>query len=167
MTIWFLTLNSIKGQETILYHSDGTLKFDNSLKVDIKDRKAIIVFEEYLLPDIYSNIEYPILAVENAIEGSLICKIKFSKPDILEISFLKSVDKMLEIATNNGIRKIEDRICRYLNSNSKNESLEIFLPVIFEIEKNVYKENLENKKCIVIKKEETTMQKMLLMVPNE
>ena len=165
-TILFLTLNSIKGQETILYHSDGTLKFDNSLKVDIKEREALIAFEEYLLPDIYSKIEFPLLALENAIEGSLICRIKYTKPDKLEISFLKSVDKMLENATFKGIMKVEDRICRYLYSKSKKETLEIFLPIIFEIEKNIYKENLENKKCIVIRKEELTMQKMLIMVPN-
>jgi len=158
----FLTLNYVQGQETVLYNTDGKLKIDTLLKTDINERDAILAFENYLLPDIYSRIEYPTIAVENAIEGSLICKLKYTKPNLLQITFLKYVDRTLDDAVLKGIKEIEDKVCRYLNEKAKNNTIVIYLPVIFEIEKNKFEENLKIRKCILIRKEALTKQKMIV-----
>ena len=161
--IFFLSLNSTQGQETKLYNVEGKLKIDTLLKYDIKERETITIIEEYLLPSIYTQIEYPLLAYENNIEGIVICRLIYSKPNKLEISTVKSPDKFLENATLKAIKSIEDRICRYLNAKTRSNEFEFFIPIVFEIEENQFEKNLEEKNAITVRKEALTKQKMLII----
>lgn len=141
--IIFLTLISIviaKGQgHSSMYHNNGQLKVDTTLKINQKQLQKWISAERYIMIHLTRNPIYTSLAKENGVEGLSIIAFEYESPTIKNIRIIKKVGAGLDESIVNEITKYSNRISQELNYDGNKENNDstyngtYYLPFAFSV----------------------------------
>lgn len=154
----FVGLNAHSANRSSLYSSNGKLKANPRYSIDSTRVKDVSLFESYELPFIYNKVKYPGIALECAISGMVIAKIRIDSTGH-EVEIVESdpyppnsppVNNFFNESVKNGINACKNGLLRFVESNEIRLPFEFYIPFQFVWE-NTYREGLKNKNAVVIK----------------
>lgn len=143
------------GQMSNLYRADGRLKADTTFQINGDSFKNIITLEKVLLPRMYNKIKYPEIARENGNEGMIIIQLYIDNKGF-DYKIVKSNNDLLKET----VVEYFDHIDKYIIDQIRPVvgSLNIYIPVIFEIQKNKFIENLKKNNSLTIETDDIAKQ---------
>ncbi len=163
LTLIFITLfANLSSQESYLYNKLGLLRVDTTLSIDLNRIKEIIDIETYILPTLYNRLDYPLIAIENNLHGTCIVKVMINKKDKkMETQTVESIHPYIDKQIISILDSLKSNIL-YIVDTVNEADLYLYIPVIFEIEKDFFENGLRERGAVIKKSTSIAKQKWLI-----
>ncbi len=135
-------------QKSNIYNEKGQLYVDTTLCIPTKYLDDFVNFEKEMLPIIFEGIEYPLMCLDNNVEGEVIAKVTKIEKNKIAFEVEKASDKIFGKAVLKILNHYKNRIENFYMKNIKSE---YYIPFKFEIVNSSYKKDLKEQKTVVIK----------------
>ena len=136
------------GQESMLYNSNRKLNIDTTIQINEHSYNNLHFIEKALLPRIYHSLEYPEISRENNQQGIVIVKIIADEQNNFAFEIAKPTFNLLENEVIIFFENIPEYIVRQISPDEG--EINIFIPIIFEIDENYFLDKLKQKGAVSI-----------------
>jgi hypothetical protein len=163
LTLIFLSLFvNLSSQDSYLYNKFGHLRVDTSLSIDLNRIKEISDIEKYILPTLYNRLDYPLTAIENNLQGICIIKLMINKKDkTIETQTIKSIHTYIDKQIISILDSLKSNIL-YVIDTVNEMDLNLYIPVIFEIENDFYENGMRESGAVIKKSTSIAKQRSLI-----
>jgi len=139
------------GQQSNLYRPDGKLIADTTYQVDENAYSCATTIEKMLLPRMYNAISYPAVAKENGIEGIVIVQMFVFQREF-KYTVVRSDNDYLKAPVVAYFDHLDKQTIDQIRPTKG--YISFFIPIVFRIQKDQFKENLKKLGSLVIETNE-------------
>jgi len=139
------------GQQSNLYRPDGKLIADTTYQVDENAYSSAKTIEKVLLPRMYNAIGYPEVAKENGIEGIIVVQLFVFQREF-KYTVVRSDNDYLKAPVVAYFDHLDKQTIDQIRPTKG--YISFFIPVVFKIRKDQFKENLKKQGSLVIETNE-------------